>query len=291
MGKYFYKIIIEAVEGPEAFLQICWAFGRHAGEAVDAVLDYVRQEKFDDVVVVQVDLYDFDELPGEEVLQMESGIFVSDTRFGYPLEEFPQFRLPYGVIPAQGESDWKYEDLGEGFIRYQDDNGTEHLAVAVDGRRLLELFIDLVRILPSIRVLWLKLAGDWEEAGVNEFYANESLCEVAGIDKFLQTHPEDTVRNGFITITVYSDDGTLNLSLDEHKMIHWSTAEEKHIDMMAGWLEEKGYSLYKEAEEFRRIAYGYHHYHFRPGKSRGREELVEFLRGRGFYLWRREEKY
>lgn len=71
---------------------------------------------------------------------------------------------------AKGE--FEPELISEGFTRYRDD-GIEHLEVVVDITRLLDTYLSVLKKLKSIRVFWIRVAKDWGNSEVVEFYANE----------------------------------------------------------------------------------------------------------------------
>lgn len=203
------------------------------------------------------------------------------------MRDYLKFQLPYGVVLSGNKGDFEPELISEGFTKYTDDNGTEHLDVVVDRTRLLDTYFKILENLKSIRVFWIKVAKDWENSEVAEFYANKEFNNLYKIKKIISDNLNDIFLNGHVSIAVYSSDSATNICIDEHKKIQISTESNEFIKMSSKYIQNIGFKYY-EYDEFHSVDHGYYHWHYRPSNSDNRSDLIKYLKDNSFFLWRTE---
>lgn len=280
--KIFFIVLVESPGLEDSFVQAFWVWARHPGEAIERVLRACRRLGISNAVANELDAYYFDSLPSHVIRDEELGVFYDETRHHFPPEE--SFRPPAGIIKSCTEGDYGEELLREGFSLTDREDGINEVEAVVGRGRLFETFITLVGRLPSVRVFWVKIAGDWErdEERPAEFRVNESLDTPELIAGYLTAHANDTVNNGHVALTAYSKAGQTNLTLDTHKTIKVLTKSKRVRDRMAASL--RGLGL-EELGELHSLEYGYYHWHYRPARSKSRSRLVAALRRDGFAPW------
>ncbi|HOJ78982.1 MAG TPA: hypothetical protein PL158_12945 [Bacillota bacterium] len=287
MKENFYTVLIEAVKNEEAFVKVFWVFAQHIGEAIGIVEAYLNTLDLVKFRIEEVDPADRNDLPTDVIELEHNKLYCTEAGYSYPIEEYPDFNLPSGVVLSSEEGDYEYEALTEGYLVYEDEDQIQHLEIVVDQSRLFDLYFDIGELLKSIRVFWLRLADDWEVDGTLEIYANESLNDLVRIKQFVMDNYEDIFRSGFLTATIYSEEGATNLNLDEHKIIHILTQSKDLVAEIKDFLDKSNFQHF-DAENFVSVEYGFHHWHYRPIQSKDRAELIELLLKNGFFLWKRE---
>jgi hypothetical protein len=197
-----------------------------------------------------------------------------------PLE--PAFRIPYGVVLSLAKGPHDPEELAVGHLVQTDEEGLVELQAVVEEASLLNVYLYLVGKLADIETFWIKLHDEWEEPGEEEIYVNNALSDKARIETFLSENLLDTVLNGYVTITTYSDLGETNLNISDHKMIVIMSYEGALVEQMSLALEEQGVPRQREMAM---VSCEFHHWHFRHPKSKSRAELVEWLEENRFTKW------
>lgn len=281
--KSLFKIMIESVEPESSFFQVFWSPATHAGEAIEAVLSVCDRLGITNPIARELDYVDFGSSFDEAVRDTQSNVRYDQNRFYFPFEK--SFAAPPGIIESGEKGPHDYELIREGFRLRQTEADIYEVEAAIERDKLLETFIELTKRLPSIRVFWIKLAADWEDRGREEFWTNENLNTSEAITNFLTSHSSDTVANGYVALTVYSEVGQTNLSIDTHKTIKVLTKSAEIQRDMSDQLQKLGF---EQLSEFHSLEYEYYHWHYRPTKSRSRIELIEVLQRNAFTLWREE---
>ena len=279
--KTLFKILIESSEPEESFVQNFWTQATYPGEAIESVLSACVRLGIRNPIARELDSVEFDSSFDEAIHDTESNVRYQGQTFSFPTEK--SFNAPVGIIESGEKGEYDYELLREGFSLTRTEEGIYEVEAAVERDKLLNTFIELIGRLPSIKVFWIKIAGDWEDRGREEFWTNESLNTSEAITSFLTTHSSDTVENGHVALTVYSNDGQTNLSIDTHKTIKVVTKSARIQRNMAVHLRRLGF---EQLSEFQSLEYGYHHWHYRPARSRSRTELIAALKQDGFTLWK-----
>jgi hypothetical protein len=190
-----------------------------------------------------------------------------------------------GIIASNEAGEHHYEQIRQGFSLNQDGNTYEVEAV-IERDNLLNTFFELIKRLPSIKVSWIRIAADWEDRGREQLWTNEELNTLDSISGFLNNHSNDTVANGHVALTVYSAAGQTNLSIDTHNTIVVLSKSAEMLRRLAATFHRLGFP---ELKEFYSLKYNYHHWHYRPARSRSRTGLVAALKRSGFTLWQEHE--
>jgi hypothetical protein len=286
MNKNFYIGLIEAVDKKEAFVQVLYSSANSVGDAIDSMLNYAKKSNLKRPIISEVNIIQLENLPKEAIRLPELDIYYLKSRYYFPLCDYPKFQLPYGVVSSSQEGKFETDLINEGYKRYVDEN-IEHLLIVVDRARLLKIYLEIVESLKSIRVLWLRVASDWEYCNIVEFYSNESLNSYLLVKEFILENFSDVFLNGYLSMTVYSDEGEINVTIDDHKMIHISSAPCEFIDIVSEYIENKGFKYYEQNNLYS-IDCGYYHWHYKPQSSKNRQDLDRHLKDNGFTLWRTE---
>lgn len=282
-AKSLYRIMIESIEPETSFFQTFWSRATHPGEAIDAVLSACDRLSIRNPIARELDYVDFDSPFDGVVHQLESDVWYQQGRTFFPTEK--SFTAPFGIIESGEKGPHDYELIREGFRLSQIEEDIYEVEAVVERDKLFDTFIELTKRLPSIRVFWIKLAGDWEDRGRQEFWTNEDLNTIEAITSFLTSHSNDTIANGHVALTVYSDVGQTNLSFDTHKTIKVLAKSAEIQRDMADHLLSLGF---EELSEFHSLEYEYYHWHYRPTQSKSRTELIEALKRNVFTLWKEE---
>lgn len=213
----FFRVMIEGVDSEYSFFQTYWSPGTHIGEAIDSVLDACVSMGIKDPIAREADYCDFDSLPEYAAQVKRLQVWHVRGRSFFTSEN--SFLAPIGIICSGKTGEYDYELIKEGFSLWTTDEGIYQVEAAVERDKLFPTFVELMKRLPSIRVFWIKLAADWEDQGREQFWTNEDLNTAEAISDFLTSHSNDTVANGHVALTAYSDVGQTNLTIDTHKTI------------------------------------------------------------------------
>lgn len=281
MDQEFFRIMIESIEPESSFFQLFWSPAPYPGQAIDSVLRASMRLGIRKPIARELDL---SSVPAESLHEKKSNVFYTQERFYFPAEE--SFIAPLGIIGTSEKGKHEYEQIREGYFLREAEANIYELEAVIERDKLLNTFFELVKRLPSIRVFWIKIAADWEEGGREVFWTNEDLNTFDSIASFLTTRFNDTVANGHVALTVYSDVGQTNLSIDTHKTIVVLTKSAKMQRRMVVRLRQLGF---EELSEFYSLRYNYHHWHYRPARSKSRTRLIAALKRSGFNLWKIQE--
>ena len=280
----FFKIMVQSIEPEHSFIQMFWSSGAYLGEAIEAVLRACARLEIKNPIAMELDCVDPDSVPDGALHDEESNVFYAQSRYSFPTEK--TFIAPFGIIASGDGGDHDYEQIREGFSLQKTEEGIYEIEAVIERDNLLTTFFELVKSLPSIRVFWIKIAAEWDEVGREQFWTNEDLNTFELIAGFLNNNFDDTVANGHVALTVYSDEGQTNLSIDTHKTVVVMATTSKMQQSMAVTLRQLGFA---ELSEFYSLRYNYHHWHYRPAQSKSRTKLVATLQQSGFKLWKHQE--
>jgi len=251
------------------------------GEAIDSVLNDCVHVEIKHPIVSEADYVEFTSLPENAVRVKRSRVWYAPVRHYFPTRK--AFVPPVGIIQSSKEGEHDYELIREGFSLSKTDDGIYEVEAAIERDKLFDTFVELMKSLPSIKVFWIKLAADWEKQNQEEFWTNENLNTAELIESFLTTHFNDTVANGYVALTTYSDVGQTNLTIDTHKTIKVLTKSPTIQQKMAGVLRGMGF---EKMLEFHSLEYRFHHWHYRLTKTMSRTKLISALRKWGFNFWK-----
>ena len=282
--KDFYQVFIESVEPDYSFFQTFWRAAAHPGEAVDSVLDACVSMGIKNPIARNLDL--FASLPKDLVRNRKWNVYYDPVRYGFPTEP-TSFIAPFGIIEAGKKGKYDYDVIREGFVLEKTRQGIYEVEAAIERHNLVNVFFALIDRLPSIRVFWIRMAADWENRGLEQLWTNEALKTPAKIKRYLTNNYQDTIANGHVALTVYGDPGQTNLLIDTHKTIKVLTKSGAIQRRMAAALRRLGI---EQLSEFHSLEYSFHHWHYRPLRSKSRTRLVSALKKDGFTLWRSIER-
>jgi hypothetical protein len=275
----FFGALVEWSEGDTSFFTNYWTWAEHIGDAIERIRAHARQIGTDDLIVVEIEPYDYENLPDETISEGNT-LFVSDTKHAFPTEQ--SFRLPYGVVLSAVKGPHHSDESAIGHSIEEHEDGLIELAAVVEEQSLLSLYVRLAEQLPDIEVFWIKLHEEWEDPGTEAIYTNESLDDSRKIESFLLQNRLDTLSNGYVTITTYCDQGQTNLNISDHKMIVILSYDISLIDLMSQTLEGSGVP---QREQLAKVDCEFYHWHFRHPQSKSRTELVASLEEKGVVKW------
>jgi hypothetical protein len=282
-GWDFYYGLVEWSDKNSSYICKAWAWGKHFGEAIEnmraaAIADGIKKPE-----IVEVDYEELQDIP-ETALSYDQGIsYISDETHGFPTKYV--FRFPYGVMINNFAHEVDPEKIRPGYHLYPaDDNGLIEIEAVVERDNLLKIYLDMVKTLPDINVFWLKLADDWE-SDEWEMFTNESLRTPAKIKKYVAANKVNSLMNGHLTLTTYSDTGATNLNISDHKTIVVLTYDKNLAMQLRKVLEA---SAIKKKKRLYAVSGGIQHYHFRHPESLNRKQLIKKLKTDGFKKWEPE---
>ncbi|HEX6044664.1 MAG TPA: hypothetical protein VFZ22_09270 [Pyrinomonadaceae bacterium] len=279
--KTFFTVMIESVEPEQSFIQVFWTSADHPGQAIQKILRACARLGIKNPHACELDSYDFNSMPRSVVRNTSLDIYYSRARNYFPTEK--TFLAPDGIVKAFLNGKYDYDLIREGFHQRRTKAGIYEIEVVVERERLFDTFVQLIKRLSSIKVFWIKLAADWEDAGREELWTNEKLNTVELIADFLKACWNDTVANGHVALTAYSAVGQTNLLIDTHKTIKILTKSATVQRKMSAALRRLGF---EQLSKFHSLEYGYYHWHYRPSRSKSRTRLIGALRRGGFTLWK-----
>lgn len=282
-GEDLFKVMIESIEPEHSFFQTFWSSAPHIGAAIDTILSACVRMAVNNPSAREADYVEFDSLPENAVRDDRLNVWYTPARHYFPTEK--SFIPPAGIVESSKKGEDDYELIREGFRLPEIEEGIYEVEAVIDRDKLFPTFIELTKRLPSIRVFWIKLAADWEDRNRQEFWTNENLNTVESITSFLTTHWNDTVANGHVALTAYGEPGQTNLTIDTHKTIKVLTKSGEFQQEMASALKSLGF---EELPEFHSLEYCFHHWHYRPARSKSRTKLIAVMKKWGFSLWKDE---
>ena len=281
LGEDLFKVMIESIEPERSFFQVFWSSAIHIGKAIDTILSACDRMGINNPSAREADCVEFDSLPENAVRNDRLNVWYAPGRAYFTTEE--SFIAPAGIVESVQKGEYDFELIREGFSLSKTEAGIYEVEAVIDRDKLFDTFVELMKRLPSIRVFWIKLAADWDNQNREEFWTNENLNTAESITSFLTVHWNDTVANGHVALTTYSDAGQTNLTIDTHKTIKVLTKSAKIQQKMASALKSL---RFEELPEFHSLEYCFYHWHYRPTRSKSRSELVTAMKEWGFEFWK-----
>jgi len=247
------------------------------GEAFDKIIPLARKEGVSNIKMIETTRID----SLEDFVYPESLVRLSDeVQMYHAFNLFEKkddeycFSPPTGVIFDTREGEYEIEQIKEEFVAYaKDENGIFEFELVVDQSNLEHVFFLATKFLNSLDGFWIWITDHWEDSQ-RELYYNKNFVELEDVINFLEANQINTIENGFIDIVLHSKKGETNLTLNEHKKISLHTESEKVFNDFITKITGLGY---KQTEDYYNIEFGYHHWHYRPGKSLDRMSFCDFL--------------
>ena len=287
MEKQFYTVVIEAEEnGKDSFIQVYFAWAGDLGEAIHRVVRAAKEkESISNPLATEADPYEYEDFgrDREDITGYpDLEVFVARNRYYYPAED--TFHAPPGIILSCIENDsFDPGDLHPGYTCESGDGGLVTITAVVPGAGLLDTFIALASIMPSIVVSWVTLCAHYENTGTVSMYTHEKLASPAAIERFLKEHTVDILENGHVKFTVYDNEGKTNLVITDHKEIQILTYSDKIRTDVCGLLDSLGL---EEDGDLPQIGSHFYHWHYKPVTAEKRAGLTELLEAEGFSFWK-----
>jgi hypothetical protein len=276
----FYTSLIESAGVEKSYVQVYWAWGAHLGEAIHKMKARAVAQGVDSPLLVEADPYIFSSLPDTAVSENKGEMYYAGERHFFPPTAC--YRLPDGVVKSCIEGEYELEDIEAGYQLSELDDELIEVSAVVEEKDLLKVYLAVVGALSEIRVFWVKLQDDWEDAGKEEIYVNERLDSLEAIAQFIRSNPLNTIRNGHVTLTTYATAGATNVSISDHKTIDILTYDRLVAGKVCAVL--GGYGL-NEKENLISISRGFHHWHYRHPEAFNRHDLIDMLHTQGFSYW------
>jgi len=277
----FFVGTIEWVEGDTSFLTNIWARGSHVGEAIQRILSAAKLNEIESPVLIDLEGCEVDDIIEGAVAVDRGNSFIDPREYSFPTQY--SYKFPYGVIPVRNaEHSIDVDAIRPGYETWRDDDGLINVEAVIEREEIFDFYVSLVETLPEIRTFWLKLQEDWEEFGSEEIYACDELTTSLEIRDFLRDNWIDTVLNGHVALTTYTDEGHTNLSISDHKMVVLLTYDERIAKTVCASLKHSGLNRH---EDMLSVAGGVHHWHYRHADGRDRQGLIRLLCDKGFKLW------
>lgn len=280
MTHSLFTALIEEQTHDEAFIQAYWARAPQMGIALDLMLDAARANGCLHPMARQCDPFDLDNLEGEVIPHPQAEVFWADTRHYFPPE--PTFDFPFGIIASCIEGEHDIDDVSRGYTHETGENGLIVVEVNVELSQLLALYSQLLQCRPLYKVFWYILHSFWEDEATDLFLVNEALSTADSILNHLIENSLDAIKNGYVTLTAYVEEGATNLKITDHKRIAISSYSAALVDQYTARLKHLGYA---ENPSLVSIDDKMHHWHYRVRGSKSKTELIESLKAQGFKDW------
>jgi len=235
-------------------------------------------------VPVECDPYDFDDLEVKVSPNQDAEVFWSDSCQYFPPE--PTFNLPIGIIASSPcEDSYVTDEISRGYTLETNEAGMTSIEVNVESAQLMDLYSKLLQLHNSYRVFWYILHDHWDNEEDNIFLVNEALNSPEKISFHLNSFKINSIRNGYVTLTSYLEEGTTNLSISDHKRIIIDTFSSSIVTL---YLEKLNSLGYLNNADLVSIDHRIGHWHYRETESLSRPELEIKLKELGFSEWKRE---
>ncbi len=280
MKNFLFTALIEEQTADEAFIQAYWAHAPHMGMALDLILDAARANGCLRPMARQCDPFDLDHLEAEVIPSPQADVFWADTRHYFPPEAM--FDLPLGIIASCIEGDHDVDEINRGFTQATDDGGLMTVEVNVELSQLMALYSQLLQCRQGYKVFWYILHDFWEDEDRDKFLVNEALSTADSILNHLVENSLDAIKNGFVTLTAYIEEGATNLKITDHKRIAISSYSAPLVAEYTALLRQLGYP---DTPALVSIDDKMHHWHYRVRGSKSKTELIDSLKAQGFKDW------
>ncbi|HRH43814.1 MAG TPA: hypothetical protein PKY82_19435 [Pyrinomonadaceae bacterium] len=280
----FYNCLIEWSEGKDSNLRNFWVWAKDLGEAIEKVCKCADKLDIKNPIPRYFDFFDFDELPEEVFSIDEEETFVADEFHIFPIEDC--YKIPTGVILSFEECEFEDTQIKLGYDVIDYDSGLIEVEAVVKEDDILRIYLDLITVLPEIRVVMVKLQEDWEAKNNEEIFINEQIAAAELIKNFIEINKIDTLQNGHVTLTTYFDEGQTNINISDHKTLVIMSYDKKIIERVRKIL--KKYGLRKK-KNLICLSRGFHHWHYKPHNALNRKDLIKKLKKQGFTKWKQDK--
>ena len=259
MSESWYRIALADGSG----IRMVVAPGEHLGEAIE--LARVRAGRGDAWPVAVEPA-----APGDVPLGESVGKGVVVERGDAPAN-LPAFRWPTGILPSLEGA----RALGRPIEGHHASvSGPVHaIEAVVSGDRIVEIFMQLVELLPAADNIEIKVTGHHDGAGTTEVWLTPRLGEVNKAIRFLDDHDVELLGNGHVELAVYLRKQRSTLRMTEHKTIVWLTEEPELVDTFARWLVARDLPAVDPLP----LVSSVDHYHWRPVSTKSRKKLLQHL--------------
>lgn len=256
----WYRIALADVEG----IRLVVAPGEHLGEAIE--IAQARARRGHDTWPVAAEVAEAGEVPlGDSV---GKGVMVER---GAAPPGLPRFRWPSGVLPTL-DGALHLQDVRDGHRRTRNGDVLATEAV-VSGDRLVEVFMQVVELLPTADNVEVRVAGHHDAGGTTEVWLSPRMADVRKAIRFLDDHDVELLGNGHVEVAIYLRQQNSTLRLTEHKTLVWLTENPELADAFAGWMTERGVP----ARDPLALLSTVDHSHWRPTATRSRKKLLAHL--------------
>ena len=252
------------------------------GKAIDIVKPLAKQEGISNIKFIEttrIDIIEDYEHP-ESCIDLNQQVKMMQAFNLYELNQYEYlFTPPVGIIFDSKEGEYDTDLIKEHFVAYtKNENGIFEFELVVDENRLDHIFFITSKFLQTVDGFWIWINEHWNEKP-RQLYFNEKLSTADDITTFLKENTSNTMENGFIDIVLHSKEGATNLTLNEHKKISLHTKSEKVFNDFIGKVIGLGFDQTRNMYD---IEFGYHHWHYKPGRAYDREDFCNFLKQNNF---------
>lgn len=277
----FYNCLIEWSEGENSNLRNFWTWAEDIGEAIKNSYECANKIEIKNPIAINIGLYDIDELP-EEVYSIDNEkTFVAEEFYIFSSES--SYKIPTGVILSFEKGEFEDTQIKIGFDVVNYDDGLIEVESVVEQTDIMKIYLDLLTVLPEIRVLMIKLQEDWEGKNEEEIFINEQSAKPELIKQFIESNKIDILQNGHVTLTTYFDEGQTNINISDHKTLVMMSYDKKIIEKICKILNKYGL---RKRKSLICISRGFHHWHYKQHDGLNRKNLIKSLKKQGFTKWK-----
>lgn len=274
-----FHVMVQEAEGDEPYFQNFWAGTDDLGYALERIASAARRDGFERPLFAIADPVHSILLSREDTESEDGFVHRSIERIAFPPES-SYFEFPTGIIPSGQEGEHHPDQVREGFAMTRAEAGF-FLAANVSAESLLHHYCGLIEALGEARVFWYQF-HDTEGEPESELFVNEAIHTAAAVRAHLLEDPSDNLHNGFVTLTTFFDEGSMNVKLSDHKRLRVSTLDEATASKARSALLSLGLA---EDPELVSIDGGCHHWHYREPAGRTHKQLKKHLLKSGFKAW------
>lgn len=269
------------------FYQAYYVPASSMGHAIAKILELSKSAGLSKPSIVECDpwwLYEDDKCDGEDTEIQNSinatGFFQSDRAF---FDEPGTFKLPTGVVVSdETEEALDPTELSAGYTKEIDESGLCFLEINVDADNLITLYSRILNLNEDYRVFWYQIHDHWDESSGDQFFTNTDLNAPHKILRHLRENSQNSIENGYVSLTAMLREGETNIRISDHKRIIISTYSEKVVGKVERLLEFNRYSLHTELLSIDSLMA---HWHYCLPQCLERAELISHLESIGFSDW------
>lgn len=290
MKKQFWYFLIHGLIGKRkgAYANF-YSYGQHLGDALALTLKNTNKVGLTGCDLIEAQRLDSIEdfhLPGE-CEEIVSDVFFKPGLSIYKIKENEEnYIYPTGIVKSSDDGEYDAEFVKNQFVAYsKDENGIYTFLMTPDKYLLKDLFFKTLDFIPIVDSVAFFIEAEWDNEESNERWINKSLTEKKSIIDFLTTNIPNTLNNGYVSTVVYCTKGETNLVIDSHKHLKLTTKDESVFNNFGKKIMDLGYS---QTRDFYSLAYGFHHWHYRPADSLDKKSFRGYLTRHGFEILKNE---